>query len=199
MAPPLVSRLGPEAHSFVLVGSYDGDLYAIDEFGAMRWRYHTDGSIISQPAVLDANNDGKLEVVFGSCDDKVYLLSTSGAKIWSFETDFWVVASPLVLDFDQDGFTEILVGSYDHNVYVLEPSGKYALNYVPGVALASHQMGHYGEEMTFAPGEFKGSRIWQYKTDDLVVGLASFVGKEGNQYVLASVKAGTVDVFLHVR
>lgn len=199
VAAPSIGKIYGNNNNFVLVGSYDGELYAIDEYGALRWRFKTDGSIFTKPILADLNKDGKLEVVFGSCDDNLYFLSASGSRIWKYETDFWIVADPLIVDIDNDGTPEIIAGSYDHNIYVLDPGGKYALDFVPGVSIASNQMGHYGEEMTQTPGEFKGSRIWQYKSDDLIVGLGSFVAQDGTASVLACIKNGKVDVFKHVK
>jgi len=51
----------------VYVGSYDGYLYALDrKTGAMKWRYRTEKSVRSSPAVDDH------AVYFGSMDSKFY-------------------------------------------------------------------------------------------------------------------------------
>lgn len=199
VATPAIGKIYGNDNNFAVIGSYDGDLYALDEYGALRWRYSTEGSIFSKPALFDLNGDGKLEIILGSCDDSVYYLSSSGSKIWKYETDFWVVADPLIVDIDNDGVLEIIAGSFDHNIYVLDPQGKYAMDFIPGVSIASSQMGHYGEEMTQNPGEFKGNRIWQFKADDLVVGLGSYKSTDDSRYLLASIKSGVVDVFRHVK
>lgn len=197
VAPPAIGKIYGNDNTFAIVGSYDGDVYALDEYGALRWKYATGGSIFTKPALFDLNGDGKLEIVLGSCDDSVYFLSCSGARIWKYETDFWIIADPLIVDIDNDGTPEIVVGSFDHNIYVLNPQGKYALDYIPGVSLASSQLGHYGEEISENPGEFKGNRIWQYKTDDLVVGLGAYQDSNKRKVLIGCIKNGMIDIYVH--
>lgn len=78
----------------VYIGSYDGQLYALDETdGSVRWRFRTQRGIVSRPAPFAEM------VVFGSEDKSVYAVSrSSGRAIWSFRTDAPVRSSPFVED-----------------------------------------------------------------------------------------------------
>jgi outer membrane protein assembly factor BamB/tRNA A-37 threonylcarbamoyl transferase component Bud32 len=76
----------------IYIGSYDGNLYALDDAdGAVRWRFKSQRGIVSRPAVHAEM------VVFGSEDKTVYAVSrSSGRAIWSFRTDAPVRSSPFV-------------------------------------------------------------------------------------------------------
>jgi outer membrane protein assembly factor BamB len=54
----------------IYIGSYDGNLYALDDSdGAVRWRFKSQRGIVSRPAVHSEM------VVFGSEDKTVYAVS----------------------------------------------------------------------------------------------------------------------------
>jgi serine/threonine protein kinase len=80
------------ASGAIYIGSYDGQLYALDESdGSVRWRFRTQQGIVSRPAPFAEM------VVFGSEDKSIYAVSrSSGRVIWSFRTDAPVRSSPLV-------------------------------------------------------------------------------------------------------
>jgi len=62
-------------------GSSNHNLYALDaRTGGEKWRFRTDGIIISCPLV----HEGKL--YFGSCDCHLYCLSLEGKEMWRFQT-----------------------------------------------------------------------------------------------------------------
>jgi len=156
--------------NFIIFGSHDGTLYAVSDTGSLIWKFKTDGPIMSQATIADINHDKRFEILFGSCDNKVYVLDYQGRKLWSFETDFWVAAPVMVADIDKDGNSEIIVGSYDKNVYILDSKGTYELDYIPGISGVTQQAGHYTEVMTVEPGEMYGKKLWQYRTEGVVVG-----------------------------
>ena len=134
----------------VYFGSFDGDLYAVDETsGTLKWKFETEGPITSSPAVVDG------AVLFGSYDGNFYALdSASGKEKWRFATggerrfaakhihgidppdetmpDFWdfYLSSPVV----DGGF--VYFGSGDGNVYKLNASS--------------------------------GAKVWSFKTGDVV-------------------------------
>jgi outer membrane protein assembly factor BamB len=187
-------RLSKNDVPVIIVASTDGNIYCLTETGNLLWTYETDGAVCSKVAIADINNDEKKEVVFGSCDNSVYALDMNGKKLWSYETDFWVVASPLIADIDNDGKLEIVAGSYDHNIYILDSEGSYVLDYVPGVSGIVTQTGHYGEAMTSGPGKTKGKKIWQYKTDGVVVGCA-YLSSEKN--LIVNTESGKINDLIH--
>ena len=75
-------------------------IYCLTMDGKFKWKFETEGRILSKVAVKDVNKDGELEIFFGSCDNSVYALKADGKLMWSYETDFWVVASPIIADID---------------------------------------------------------------------------------------------------
>jgi WD40 repeat protein len=184
----------PNNESVILIGSTDGIMYCLNDRGNLIWTYETDGAICSKASVADINNDGKKEIVFGSCDNSVYALDHNGKKLWSYETDFWVVASPIIADLDGDGKMEIVIGSYDHNIYVLDSEGTYVLDYVPGVSGIVAQTGNYGEATTSGPGKTKGKKIWQYKTEGVVVGCAYL---SGDKNIIVNTESGQINNLVH--
>jgi len=98
----------------VYVGSYDGNVYALDASdGTERWRFQTGRPVASSPMVTDGT------VYIGGGDENVYALSApDGTERWRFETDGRVGSSPTVV-----GGT-VYVGSEDGNVYALSaPDG----------------------------------------------------------------------------
>ena len=98
------------ASGAIYIGSYDGQLYALDESdGSVRWRFKTQKGIVSRPAPFAEM------VIFGSEDKSVYAVSrSSGRAIWSFRTDAPVRSSPLVED------RACYVGSDDGYLYRIE-------------------------------------------------------------------------------
>jgi len=194
LAQPVHDRLSQNSESVILIGSTDGTMYCLNERGSLVWTYETDGAICSKASVADINNDGKKEIVFGSCDNSVYAIDMSGKKLWSYETDFWVVASPIIADLDGDGRMEIVAGSYDHNIYILDSEGSYVLDYVPGVSGIVTQTGNYGDAVTSGPGKTQGKKIWQYKTDGVVVGCAYLSGEKN---LIVNTESGKINDLVH--
>jgi len=191
-------RARPVAGSLVgrenlVVGDTAGVLYCLDEKGNEQWRFLTEGAIYSRASLADLNGDGRLEVVFGSCDNKVYCLSHRGERLWSYETDFWIITSPIVTDIDGDGNLEVVVGSLDHNLYVLDGEGIYSLDYMPGLSGVAHQAGHYTEVLTQEPGEQVGHRLWQIRTQGMIVGCEEL--EKDN--IIINIKSGYVNDITH--
>jgi len=193
-AQPSVGKLFNDDRLFVVIGSSDHYLYVLDDAGELLWNYKTQGAILAKACLADLNNDKKLEIVFGSCDNNVYALTPYGDKLWSYETDFWVASEPIVEDIDGDGKKEVVIGSYDHNVYVLDSEGSYVLDYVPGLSGVMHQAGHYTDIITQEPGKVAGKKIWQFRTDGVIVGCAYI---PDDKSIVVSTKPGKVDDVVH--
>jgi outer membrane protein assembly factor BamB len=193
-APPAVGKLFKDDRIFVVIGSSDHSLYVLDDAGELFWEYKTQGAILAKACLSDINNDNKLEIIFGSCDNNVYALTPDGDKMWSYETDFWIVSEPIVEDIDDDGKKEIIIGSYDHNLYVLDSEGSYILDYVPGLSGVVHQTGHYSSIMTQEPGKVTGKKIWQFKTEGIIVGCA-YISEDKS--IVVNTKPGLVNDLVH--
>lgn len=171
VAMPIYTKLysGEEA---ILVSGVDNYMYCLSTKGTLIWKFETKGSIYSEPAILDINNDSLEEIVFGSADGKIYVITMQGNLLWSYETDFWIIGKPITRDVDEDGSVEVVVGSYDNNVYILTGKGLYIIEYVPGVSGIVAQNGNYSDIPSNSPGEIVGDKVWEYSTGGVVVGCA---------------------------
>ena len=193
-AQPAIGKLFNDDRIFIVIGSNDQRLYVLDEAGELFWDFKTQGAILAKACLADLNNDKKMEIVFGSCDNNVYALTPYGDKLWSYETDFWVANEPIVEDIDGDGRKEVIVGSYDHNVYVLDSEGSYVLDYMPGLSGVVHQAGHYSDIISKDPGKVTGKKIWQFKTDGVIVGCAYI---PDDKSFVVNTKPGKVNDLVH--
>ena len=180
----------------LVIGTTGGNLFCISEHGEHVWTFKTNGSIYSAAAIADINEDNKPEILIGSCDNTIYAISDTGQRIWSYETDFWITGTPIVADIDGDGKLEVVAGSYDHNIYVLDSQGTYSLDYVPGLSGIVPQAGHYSNILTSDPGEQIGKKLYQFKTDGIVVG-CTLLQKRDKPSLVVNVKTGKVNTLKH--
>ena len=104
------------------------------------------------------------------------------------------MSEPIVEDIDGDGKKEVVVGSYDHNVYVLDSEGSYLLDYMPGLSGVVQQAGHYSDIITQEPGKVTGKKIWQFKTDGVIVGCAYI---PDDKSIVVNTKPGMVNGLVH--
>jgi len=192
-AKPAIGNIYANKKKYIVIGSADNNIYVLDENGKLEWIYETEGRICSEVCLADINNDKKLEIIFGSCDDNIYCLSCSGSKIWSYETDFWIVATPLVIDIDNDGKLEVIACSYDNSVYILDAEGTFLLDYMPGVSGITQQPGHYNDLITAEPGKYVGKKLWQYKTEGMIIGSTFITNSKKQKEIIIGIKEGKLD------
>lgn len=76
---------------YIYFGSSNGNLYAFDENGKLKWSFSTWGPIESSPAV-----DGNGDIYFGSNDGNIYALYPDGSFKWSYQTLSKVRSSPAI-------------------------------------------------------------------------------------------------------
>ncbi len=193
-AEPAFGKLGQKKEDYVVIGSTDNNLYCFDIHGELAWVYETNGAIYSKATLADLNGNGKLDIVIGSCDNNIHALTCDGERYWTYETDFWVVGSPIVADIDGDGRLEVIAGSYDHNIYILDSEGSYVLDYVPGLSGVVQQPGHYSEIMTQEPGQNVGKKIWQFKSEGVVIGCSAL---SNDKKLVLGTKIGIIDELQH--
>jgi len=149
------------ANGVVYVGSYDGNIYALDaRTGVKLWSYQTDSH--EDFSSLTVGN----EVVYVSTDHVYALNAKTGALLWSYATGGFVLSSPALAN------GVVYVGSDDYNVY--------ALNAKTGAKLWSYATGSYVDSSpTVANGVVyvgsrdynvyglnasTGAKLWSYKT-----------------------------------
>ena len=94
----------------VYVGSFDGNLYAIDlSTGKKKWAYKTELGFSAAAAVRDGR------VIAGDSDGKVYSLNAADGKVlWGFETGGEISGGP---NFYKEN---VLIGSQDATLYCLD-------------------------------------------------------------------------------
>jgi outer membrane protein assembly factor BamB len=103
------------AGGLVVLGAFDGYVYAYDHDGNVVWKFATRDHVYASAALLP---DGT--IVAASADGSVYGLDPkTGALRWQFDTPSPIRSSPSV---DLDG--NIYFGGGDGNLYVLGPDGK---------------------------------------------------------------------------
>lgn len=97
------------AAGILLVGSYDGNLYALDvQRGEPLWKYATQGGIVSSPLVADDL------VFFGSEDNLLHALHMRTGRIkWSHSTQGRIRSSPRL------AYEHLFFGSDDGLFYAL--------------------------------------------------------------------------------
>ena len=158
----LVTSSPAVANGVVYVGSFDGNVYALNaSTGALLWSYATGNAVDSSPAVANG------VVYIGSSDNNVYALNAStGVLLWSHTTGGAVESSPAVAN------GVVYVGSYDGNVYALNAStGAKLWSYTTGGSVFSSPAVANGvvyvgsdDGTVYALNAFTGAPLWGYHT-----------------------------------
>jgi eukaryotic-like serine/threonine-protein kinase len=85
------------------------DAVGVRQLTGVKWKFHTDGYVISSPAVANGM------AYVGSTDGHLYAIDlTEGTQKWKFKTDARVVSSPAV----ENGV--VYLGSYDSKFYAVD-------------------------------------------------------------------------------
>jgi outer membrane protein assembly factor BamB len=101
-------------------GVYEGT--GVAKLSGIKWSFHTDGAVISSPAVVGG------VVYFGSTDHYLYAVdAAAGTLKWKFTTQSRVTSSPAIAD------GMVYFESYDGNFYAVDAaSGKERWRYQTG-------------------------------------------------------------------
>ena len=159
------------------------------QFSKVKWTFHTNGMLISSPAIVDQT------VFIGSSDGNLYAIdSESGAAKWKFETKSRIPSSPAV-----SGGT-VFFEAYDGNFYAVdEATGKlkwkfktagerrFAAKHIHGVQPVAEMMPDpfdcylssavvwngsvyfgSGDGNIYALNAASGALNWKFKTGDVV-------------------------------
>jgi len=110
--------IGPDGG--IYLGSKDGNLYAVNPDGTIRWAFQTSGAIVSSPAV---GSNGFILV--GSLDGSLYEVTSFGGQEWSFSTGNPILSSPSI---GSDGTTYVASGlaSNSGTLFAVNPFGAKA-------------------------------------------------------------------------
>lgn len=151
-----------------------------DRPGTLKWKYKTDGSILSSPAI---GQDGTVYIT--SMDSCLYAFSPEGDLKWRFKTDGQIAASPSI---GADG--TVYINPWDVYTYAITPEGKLKWKCKTYYTPSSPAIGYDGTLYVAADdGHFyaitpEGKLKWQSK---LVVGGETWfppaIGLDGTLYV----------------
>ena len=175
----LVSSPAIGVDGTIYVGSYDGNLYAVNPDGTQRWVFATGDLVFSSPAI---GADGTIYV--GSFDNNVYAINPDGTQKWAFATGFLVRSSPAI---GADG--TIYVGSFDDNLYAINPDGTQKWSFDTGWYIYfSAAIGADGTVYVGSDGGIlyainaDGTEKWSFATGNSIYSAPVF-GTDGTIYV----------------
>ncbi len=184
-------RSSPAVHQGVVyIGAHDNNLYALNaKDGSFRWKYPTERTIVSSPAVADVEN----LVVFGSLDHLLYAVDTrTGQLSWTVPTQGPVRSSPSV------AHGHAFFGSDDGNVYAVRlATGRVQWQWPGGDPIHSRPLvtGEaivFGQESGYVIGlDLAGKLLWRFKAKRAVAsspiehdGLVFFGSMDWHLYAL---------------
>ena len=164
-ASPIVSD------GFVFIPSYDGKLYALDEYtGSLIWSFTTGSNIVATPAV------GNGMVYLSSKDFTVYALDeNTGSMIWRISNVAPVVSSPVLADGKLFYGTLYSPSAGRAEFLALNPQDGTVFwrttisDYIEGSAAVSNGLVFFGigaisNAVIVALNETTGKSVWNYNT-----------------------------------
>jgi len=156
-------------------GVYDG--LGVPKLTGIKWKFHTDGLIISSPAVVNES------VFFGSTDGNLYAIDRgSGASKWKFATKARVVSSPAIA-----GDT-LFIGGWDSYFYAIDAaSGKEKWRFKTGEDPDIHnQVGIQSSAAVVDGAVYFGCRDSNFYALDAVTGRKRWSFSNKGSWVVAS-------------
>ncbi len=167
----------PESE-LVLIGSSDGNLYALDgEEGFELWRFPTGDKIWGTPTMQDG------VAYFGSLDHSVYAVTVdreSAQLLWRFPVNGGVSAAPVVAD------GRVYVGAFDSIFYAVDAqSGEEVWRFDGsrkwfwGAAVATEDTVYVAalDGILYALDAADGEPRWQLNTEEPIIGSPVIVGE----------------------
>lgn len=162
-----------EENGIVYAPSNDGNLYAINPDGSLKWAFETGHNLWAQPVI---NND----VLFvGGMDHHVYAISLDGAELWATKMAGAVVESPVLSD---DGAI-LYVGSVGREMAALRAADGTVIwdfSTVGGVwgrSLIANGTLYFGDSSgnLYALDPVTGEEQWRRNYPDAIVGGVSLL------------------------
>ncbi|MEZ6194833.1 MAG: PQQ-binding-like beta-propeller repeat protein [Planctomycetota bacterium] len=128
-SPPAAADLDGDGKPEIVYGTMKvkggaGRVVALEgATGKLRWMVEVPGHIQSEPALVDLDGDGDLEVLVTNWmgDGRLRALDgRTGRELWQFATDDWVYHGVSAFDRDGDGKAEIVVADRGGRVWMLK-------------------------------------------------------------------------------
>jgi outer membrane protein assembly factor BamB/tRNA A-37 threonylcarbamoyl transferase component Bud32 len=151
----------------IYFGNEDGDFFALNFRGQVRWRFKAKRAITSSPIVIDGI------VYFGSVDTTFYALDAqSGWIIWRFRMDRPTISSPCAAE------TMIITGATDNFLYSIDAQTSKeiwrfeASNQITGSPTVFKDSVYFGSiDQNVYCLEYRTGRLrWRYKTEGPITG-----------------------------
>ncbi|MBN1921807.1 MAG: hypothetical protein JW892_11215 [Anaerolineae bacterium] len=147
-ASPAVADLTGDGRDEIVVGSWDGQLYVMDDAGQALpgWPIRVGDQIIASAALVDLTGDDILDIVVGSKDGALYGWNVAGELLPGFPCELGapVFASAWIGDLDGDGQADVVVGA-DNGIHLLQD--------ISPLGRAAWPMFHANEQRTGWGGE----------------------------------------------
>nr|WP_319373494.1 PQQ-binding-like beta-propeller repeat protein [uncultured Methanobacterium sp.] len=167
----------------IYIGSYDGNLYALNSDGTHKWNYTTGGSIYGS---LTIGADGTIYI--GTSGGKFYAINPNGTSKWNYTTPGNDIYGSAAIGADGT----IYVGSYDKNLYALNSDGTQKWNYTTGGPI--YGSAAIGADGTIYVGSYDknlyalnpdGTLKWNYTAGGYIYcyGGSPTIGADGTIYV----------------
>jgi len=170
------------ADGTVYVGSYDGNLYALNHDGSTKWVSLLTYPINSSPAV---GGDGTIYVT--TTVGLLYAVNPGGTVLWRFYVASGTSSSPAL---GTDG--TVYLGGLDNILYAIHPNGKEAWEFTTkGPIHASPIIGDDGtiyvgsRDNHFYAVNPNGTKKWDFTSGSTIDGSAA-IGLDGTIYVGSS-------------
>ena len=120
---PVICDLDGDGRLEIVVG-VDAKLAAVSAEGDILWTQDMKREIDSAITVVDADNDGALEIYAIDLTGLLVCVSPSGELLWTADVEERVRRSPSVANVDGDDALEILVAGYSGALHVFTPDGR---------------------------------------------------------------------------
>ncbi len=127
MSSPAIADITGDGRPEILIGSYNGDVYALSNTGKPLWTFMTGDTVFSSPLVL-----AKPPMIVFTSSRAAYALSYAGKLLWKVDgvrTFDRNPKSPAAADLDGDGSPEIVVGSDTGELLLIDARGRVQWKY----------------------------------------------------------------------
>lgn len=160
----------PTCSSDVIVGSEDGNAYAINiQTRELHWKFQADGWVRAV-CHSDIDGDGRVETIIGSNEKTLYVLSDKGETLRQ-KLMHHPIHAVFAADIDLDGQAEILVATDGKDLITL--SSSLEVKWTPRLfnnrilALYVTDINHDGQPEIIAGSEDKHVYILNYRSETL--------------------------------
>jgi outer membrane protein assembly factor BamB len=188
-SPPTIADINGDGIPEIIDGQFWGWLMCLrGTDGKLLWEIQVDTNccIQTEPALVDLNNDGQLDIVVGiwSYSAKNWLYAVDGKThtiMWKFDLPKnYIYHGPAFADIDRDGKPELVFGSYDGHVYAVNGEDGSLLwdfskpdSYYVGAPVSMADLNKDGkyeivtvDYYTVTVLSNEGKKFWDYKIKD---------------------------------